>query len=152
MVIFIHRSPLKKSKRNMVPQPCERGQLVSWCFELSHPQTIISGLKTNFNPSPTALLLATLYTNQQTTNNKSSSIGTKVCFHTQFNHLLSWVARCLGPWKPITTTSCNWLGWQATRHQTPLVVVVDTFFPAREDSGRMFDSSFPACTFFFLKD
>ena len=85
---------------------------------------------------------------KSSSHDKSSSIRTKVCFHTQFNHLLSWVARCLGPWEPITTTSCNWLGCQATRHQTPLVVVVDAFFLAREDSGRMFDSSFPACAFF----
>ena len=27
-------------------------QLVSWCFELSHPQRITSGLKTNFSLSP----------------------------------------------------------------------------------------------------
>ena len=53
--------PRTDPKNIYSPTSVGSAELVSWCFEPSQPQTITSGLNTNFNLSPSYSLHKSLY-------------------------------------------------------------------------------------------
>ena len=89
IIVMLFEVLLQKIQLWPVPLPsfsilmnCLSADTVSWCYEPSLPQQIISGLSTKFNPSPSYSFLKTLYHKSLFLKSLSKSSNKKPTQHT----------------------------------------------------------------------